>query len=90
MKRTRRREFLKYLVDCGCDVNSTLGTIEVYYKGSPAFKVSDTARFDIQIKGDIEDLKNEGVDIDNFYKKITDYASLDMKSKFEELGNEND
>ena len=90
MKITTRKEFIKYLVDCGCDVNSSPSGIEGYYDGELLFKVSDLYMFGIQVNGNLGKLQAAGVDIERFYERITNYATIEIELRFKALGDDND
>lgn len=59
MKTTKRKEFIKFLVDLGLDVDTSRNSIECYYKDNLVFLVSDNRQFKSEITGVLERLSGE-------------------------------
>lgn len=85
MKDTKRKRFLKYLIDLGIDVDSMGQTIEANYKNEYLFLVSDLSRYQMEITGNLKHLGDEGIDVSDLYKIIIDYASLEIEDRFKDI-----
>ncbi len=59
MKTTKRKEFIKFLVDSGLGVIALQDTIKCFYKDVVLFTVSDTAQFKSDITDKLEKLSGE-------------------------------
>lgn len=82
MKTTKRKEFIKFLVDLGLEVDTSRKKIECYYKGNLVFLVSDYRQFQSEITGVLEDLSGELPY--KIYNELRKYASLYIEDRFTE------
>ena len=83
MKTTKRKEFIKWLIDKGLEVNTVDRMVVCLYRGSIVFSINDTLRFQVSTTNLLERLPD--VDIEELYKKIIDYASLETDARYEEI-----
>ena len=74
MKTTKRKEFIKFLVDLGLDLDTARDSIRCYYKGEPLFVVSDYRQFQSEITGVLKELDGELPY--KIYSELRKYASL--------------
>lgn len=74
MKTTKRKEFIKFLIDLGLDVDTSRNSIECYYKDNLVFLVSDNRQFKSEITGVLERLSGELPY--KIYSELRKYASL--------------
>lgn len=84
MKTTKRKEFIKFLIDSGLDVDTTRNSIECYYKDNLVFVVSDYRQFQSEITGVLETLSGELPY--KVYYELKKYASLyieDRRTEYE-------
>lgn len=85
MKDTKRKRFLKYLIDLDIDVDSMGQAIEANYKNELLFLISDLSRYQMEITGNLKHLGDENIDVSDLYKMIIDYASLEIEDRFKTL-----
>ena len=83
MKTTKRKEFIKWLIDKGLEVNTADRMVVCLYRGSIVFSINDTLRFQVSTTNLLERLPD--VNIEELYKKIIDYASLKTDARYEEI-----
>lgn len=82
MKTTKRKEFIKFLIDSGLDVDTTRKSIGCYYKDNLVFLVTDYRRFQIEITGVLEKLSGELPY--KIYNELRKYASLYIEDRHTE------
>lgn len=82
MKTTKRKEFIKFLIDSGLDVDTTRNRIDCYYKDKGLFFVSDCEQFHSEITGDLKNL--EGELPYKIYSELRKYASLYIEDRHTE------
>lgn len=82
MKTTKRKEFIKFLIDSGLDVDTTRNRIDCYYKDKGLFFVSDCEQFQSEITGGLKNL--EGELPYKVYSELRKYASLYIEDRFAE------
>ena len=85
MKTTKRKEFIKFLIDLGIDVDSMGQTIEADYKNECLFWVSDLSKYQVEISGNLKHLGDENIDVADLYMNIVDYASLEIEDRFKDI-----
>lgn len=85
MKTTKRKKFIKFLIDLGIDVDSMGQKIEAYYKNEWLFIVSDLSKYQVEITGNLKYLGDENIDVADLYMNIVDYASLEIKDRFKDI-----
>lgn len=86
MKTTKRKEFIKWLIDKGLEINTQHRTIDCNYEGMCAFSISDMNRYNLTLTGIFNKLPD--VDITELYIKIVNYAYLDIDERFKEYETE--
>ncbi len=82
MKTTKRKEFIKFLVNLGLDVETASNFIKCYYKDKPLFAVSDDRRFQSEVTGYLENLDGELPY--KIYSEVRKYASLYIEERTSE------
>lgn len=82
---TKRKEFLKYLIDAGLDIDSSGETIRSYYKRGCLFVISDFARYQVKITENFKNLEGINVDTSDLYEEIMNYASLEIEDRFKDI-----
>ena len=82
MKTTKRKEFIKFLVDLGFDLGTSDSGIRCFYNNEPLFLVNDYKRFKLEIIGDLEKLDGELPY--KIYSEVMKYASLKVEDRFRE------
>ena len=82
MKTTKRKEFIKFLIDSGLDVDTSRNKIECYYKNNLVFLVSDGRQFQSEITGVLESLSGELPY--KVYSELRKYASLYIEDRHAE------
>ncbi len=82
MKTTKRKEFIKFLIDSGLDVDTTRNRINCYYKDKGLFFVSDYEQFQSEVTGYLEKLDGELPY--KIYSELRKYASLYIGDRFAE------
>lgn len=82
MKTTKRKEFIKFLIDSGLDVDTTRNRIDCYYKDKGLFFVSDYEQFQSEITGVLEKLSGELPY--KIYNELRKYASLYIEDRHTE------
>lgn len=85
MKNTKRKWFLKYLIDLGIGVDSMGLTIKANYKNEYLFMVSDVSKYQVDISGNLKHLGDENIDVADLYERIMEYASLEIEDRFKNL-----
>lgn len=85
MKAKKRKEFLKYLIGLGLDVDSTGHTIEAYYKNECVFTISDFVRYQVEITSNLKRLGDENIDVEDLYEEIMIYVSLEIEDRFKDI-----
>lgn len=85
MKDTKRKRFLKYLIDLDIDVDSMGQTIEANYKNECLFLVSDLSKYQVEITGNLKHLSDENIGVADLYERIMDYASLEIEDRFKDI-----
>lgn len=82
MKTTKRKEFIKFLVDLGLEVETTGNRIECYCRRNFLFFVSDIVQYKSEITGELSKLKGElPYDI---YRELRKYSSLYIEDRLRE------
>lgn len=79
MRTTKRKEFIKFLVNLGLDVETANNFIKCYYKDKPLFAVSDDRQFQSEVTGYLENL--DGGLPYKIYSEVRKYASLYIKER---------
>ena len=82
MKTTKRKEFIKFLVNLGLDVETASNFIKCYYKDNPLFAVSDYKQFQSEVTGYLEKLDGELPY--KIYSEVRKYASLCIEERTRE------
>lgn len=82
MKTTKRKEFIKFLIDSGLDVDTSRNKIECYYQNSLLFLVYDLRQFQSEITGLLKELDGELPY--KIYNELRKYASLYIEDRFTE------
>ena len=79
MKTTKRKEFIKFLIDSGLDVDTTKKRVDCFYKDKGLFFISDCVQFHSEITGGLKNL--EGELPYKVYSELRKYASLNTEAR---------
>ena len=80
----KKKRILKYLIGLGIGVTTNYGSIAGFSEHECVFVINDYHLYEMGITMSFKDLKAEGIDVDELFKKLTEYASLDPEDRDKE------